>query len=145
MNIYGLRTRTFSYIFCACFGRALFCACLMFVLYIPLPSDSQHCEQCVCVYLASILTVTTTMPPRGGTAWTSDRIRLTPQKPSAHLVAQTPSKSDKGKGRASTPKPPRSAAVRKLDELLTDLRSSSSRTPNIAQDGCFCQGNDGPS
>jgi hypothetical protein len=84
------------------------------------------------------------MPPRGGTAWTSDRIRPPPHKPSPHLAAQTPSKSDKGKGRSSTPEPPRSAAVRKLDDLLTGLRSyssSPSRTPkNSAQDGCFCQG-----
>jgi len=80
------------------------------------------------------------MPPRGGTAWTSERIRPAPPKPPPHLAAQTPSKSDKGKGRASTPEPPRSAAVRKLDELLAGLRSSSSqRTPNGAQDGCFCQ------
>jgi len=104
------------------------------------------------------LTVTITMPPRGGTAWTSDRIRPPTHKPSAHIAVQTPSKSDKGKGRASTPEPPRSAAVRKLDELLAGLRSSSSeptrsqRPQNSAkndgaspaQDGCFCQGTSSP-
>ena len=91
------------------------------------------------------------MPPRSGTAWTSDRIRPPTHKPSAHLAAQAPSKSDKGKGRASTPEPPRSTAVRKLDELLAGLRSSSSSSPTRSQrlqnnaaspapDGCFCQG-----
>ncbi|KAH9163324.1 hypothetical protein EDB89DRAFT_2078960 [Lactarius sanguifluus] len=88
------------------------------------------------------------MPPRSGTAWTSDRIRPQTHKPSAHLVAQAPSKSDKGKGRASTPEPPRSAAVRKLDELLAGLRSSAEPTQSqrlkdnrvsSAHDGCFCQ------
>ncbi|KAH9004428.1 hypothetical protein EDB86DRAFT_3240426 [Lactarius hatsudake] len=89
------------------------------------------------------------MPPRSGTAWTSDRIRPPSHKPSAHLVAQPPSKSDKGKGRVSTPEPPRSAAVRKLDELLAGLRSSSAEPAqsqrlkdhrvSSAQDGCFCQ------
>ncbi|KAI9433501.1 hypothetical protein H4582DRAFT_2060913 [Lactarius indigo] len=88
------------------------------------------------------------MPPRSGTAWTSDRIRPQPHKSSAHLAAQTPSKSDKGKGRVSTPEPPRSAAVRKLDDLLANLRSSSTSEPTRSQrlqnnttkdDGCFCQ------
>ncbi|KAH9052589.1 hypothetical protein EDB87DRAFT_426126 [Lactarius vividus] len=89
------------------------------------------------------------MPPRSGTAWTSDLIRPQPHKPSARLVAQTPSKSDKEKGRAKTPEPPRSAAVRKLDELLAALRSSSTEPTHSqrlkddrvssAQDGCFCQ------
>ncbi|KAI9448774.1 hypothetical protein BJY52DRAFT_1193181 [Lactarius psammicola] len=90
------------------------------------------------------------MPPRSGTAWTSDRIRPPSHKPSTHLAAQTPSKSDKGKGKVGTPGPPRSAAVRKLDELLAGLRSSSSSEParsqhlkddgvSPAQDGCFCQ------
>ncbi|KAI9448776.1 hypothetical protein BJY52DRAFT_303820 [Lactarius psammicola] len=90
------------------------------------------------------------MPPRSGTAWTSDRIRPPSHKPSPHLAAQTPSKSDKGKGKTGTPEPPRSAAVRKLDELLAGLRSSSSSEPtrsqhlkddgvSPAQDGCFCQ------
>ncbi|KAH8981329.1 hypothetical protein EDB92DRAFT_1953233 [Lactarius akahatsu] len=89
------------------------------------------------------------MPPRSGTAWTSDRIRPQTHKPSAHLVAQTPSKSDKGKGRAGTPEPPRSTAVRKLDELLAGLRSSSTEPTqsqrfkdnrvSSAHDGCFCQ------
>jgi hypothetical protein len=77
------------------------------------------------------------MPPRGATAtaWTSDRIgiRPPPHKPPAQ-------KSDKGKGRANTPEPARSAAVRKLDELLTGLRSSSRQNTTTPDDGCFCQG-----
>ncbi|KAI0251732.1 hypothetical protein BJV78DRAFT_1374762 [Lactifluus subvellereus] len=92
------------------------------------------------------------MPPRRGTtAWTrgplpSDRIR--PPQPAQPAP---PAKSDKGKGKAkaAAPEPPRSAAVRKLDELLAGLRSSNpSQHPNhdnnaraaAADSGdCFCQ------
>lgn len=98
-----------------------------------------------------------TMPPRRGTPWVShgsllsDRIRPPSGSPQ-------PTKSEKGKGKAKAPTPeppPRSAAVRKLDELLDGLRSSS--TSNQQQpkgktttalgasayadrEGCFCQG-----
>ena len=99
------------------------------------------------------------MPPRRGTPWIShgsllsDRIRPPSGSPQ-------PTKSEKGKGKAKvvTPEPPpRSAAVRKLDELLDGLRSSSTsiqqpksetRKPTTGQgagdsadrEGCFCQG-----
>jgi len=104
-------------------------------------------------------TRSTTMPPRRGTPWIShgsllsDRIRPPSGSPQ-------PTKSEKGKGKAKvvTPEPPpRSAAVRKLDELLDGLRSSSTsnqqlksetRKPTTGQgagasadrEGCFCQG-----
>jgi hypothetical protein len=101
-----------------------------------------------------------TMPPRRGTPWVShgsllsDRIRPPSGSPQ-------PTKSEKGKGKAkaSTPEPPpRSAAVRKLDELLDGLRSSSTsdqqqpknetgKAPTALgasayadREGCFCQG-----
>ena len=100
-----------------------------------------------------------TMPPRRGTAWAShgtllsERIRPSPGSPQ-------PTKSDKGKGKgkakAATPEPPpRSAAVRRLDDILDGFHSSSNsnqlrnetkRTmaaPGAAsadRDGCFCQG-----
>jgi hypothetical protein len=102
------------------------------------------------------------MPPRRGTAWArgplpSDRIR--PPQPVQPVQPAPPAKSDKGKGKAKAvaSEPPRSAAVRKLDELLAAFRSSSStgltQQPNhddnnnkrataAAADsgGCFCQG-----
>ena len=79
------------------------------------------------------------MPPRGGTtAWTSERIGIRP--PPHKTSAQ---KSEKGKGRAKTPEPARSPAIRKLDELLAGLRSSSSssrQNTTTPDAGCFCQG-----
>jgi hypothetical protein len=98
------------------------------------------------------------MPPRRGTPWAShgsllsDRIRP-PSSPQ-------PTRSEKGKGKAKavTPEPPtRSATVRRFDELLDGLCSSSTsnqqpkreiRTTATAQgtgvsadhEGCFCQG-----
>ena len=84
------------------------------------------------------------MPPRGGTtAWTSERIGIRP--PPHKTSAQ---KSEKGKGRAKTPEPARSPAIRKLDELLAGLRSSSSSSSSSSSRqntttpdaGCFCQG-----
>jgi hypothetical protein len=100
------------------------------------------------------------MPPRGGTPWASsrgtflsDRIR-----PSG---ASQPAKSGKGQGRVTgkgranvaAPEPPRSAAVRRLDELIEGLLSSEAtpspsrsqpKTPNKSgtedRDACFCQG-----
>jgi hypothetical protein len=101
-----------------------------------------------------------TMPPRRGTPWVShgsllsDRIRPPSGSPQ-------PTKSEKGKGKAKAPTPeppPRSAAVRKLDELLDGLRSSStsnqqqpknetgkvttalSASAYADREGCFCQG-----
>ncbi|KAH9967536.1 hypothetical protein BC827DRAFT_600301 [Russula dissimulans] len=98
------------------------------------------------------------MPPRPsrGTAWTShgslpsDRIRPP--------GASHPAKSEKGKGKAKAADPPRSAAVRRLDELLAGLLSSEStgtQPPNNEHkktrrkavtdaesgegEGCFCQ------
>jgi hypothetical protein len=99
------------------------------------------------------------MPPRRGTPWVSrgsllsDRIR-----PPSRSPQPTKSEKAKGKAKAATPEPPpRSIAVRKLDELLDGLRSSSTsnqqpknetRKATTAQgagasadrDGCFCQG-----
>lgn len=97
-----------------------------------------------------------TMPPRRGTPWVShssllsDRIR-------PHSGSTQPTKSEKGRGKAKavTPEPPpRSDAVRKLDELLDGLRSSPTGTSNqqhrkattgqrsapVDREGCFCQG-----
>lgn len=100
-----------------------------------------------------------TMPPRRATAWVShgtllsDRIRPSPGSPQ-------PTKSDKGKGKgkakAATPEPPpRSAAVRRLDDIVDGFHSSSTSNqsrnetkrettaPGAAsadRDGCFCQG-----
>ncbi|KAH9973604.1 hypothetical protein BGW80DRAFT_1308425 [Lactifluus volemus] len=96
------------------------------------------------------------MPPRRTTtAWASprgslpsDRIRP-PQPPQP----APPAKPDKGKGKAKATlrDPPPSAAVRKLDELLAGLRSSSYQLKNndnnnknkkataVDSGGCFCQ------
>lgn len=100
------------------------------------------------------------MPPRRGTPWAShssllsDRIRPRSDSPQ-------PTKLEKGKGKgkskATTPEPPpRSAAVRRLDELLGGLHSlsASSQPPknetkrattaagaaSADREGCFCQG-----
>jgi hypothetical protein len=100
------------------------------------------------------------MPPRGGTPWASSRGTLLSDRirPSGLSQAAKSEKGQgkvKGKGRANvaTPEPPRSAAVRKLDELIEGLLSSEStpsasrpqpRTQNksVAEDreACFCQG-----
>jgi len=98
-----------------------------------------------------------TMPPRRRTPWVShgsllsDRIRPPSGSPQ-------PTKSEKGKGKvkAATPEPPpRSATVRKLDELLDGLRSLSTSNQHpknetrkvtvhagvsADREGCFCQG-----
>ena len=95
-----------------------------------------------------------TMPPRRGTPWVShssllsDRIRPSSGSPQPKI-----SEKGKGKAKAVTPEPPpRSDAVRKLDELLDGLRSSpTSNQPRKAEagrvtgasadrEGCFCQG-----
>src|SRR6266403_2621497 len=99
------------------------------------------------------------MPPRRGTPWVphgsllSDRIR-----PSSGSPQPIRSEKGKGKAKAATPEPPpRSAAVRKLDELLDGLllSSTSNQQPKIEtrkattvlgasdsvdHEGCFCQG-----
>ena len=58
------------------------------------------------------------MPPHRGTPWASHGFILSPS------VSPQPIRSDNGKGKAKEP-PPRSAAVRKLDELLDAPRPSS--------------------
>ncbi|KAI0282421.1 hypothetical protein BC826DRAFT_1110801 [Russula brevipes] len=92
------------------------------------------------------------MPPRRGTPWASSRGSLL----SDRIRPSGPPQPTKGKGKAAaTPEPPRSAAVRKLDELLAGLRSSESTQPpnsennkdvlagpgdlRVDRDGCFCQ------
>ena len=107
-------------------------------------------------------TQTTTMPPRRATAWVShgsllsDRIR-----PSPGSIQSTKSDKGKGKGKAkakpATPEPPpRSAAVRRLDEILGGFyspptstqppRNETKRTTAVPgavsadSEGCFCQG-----
>lgn len=118
-----------------------------------------HCEKKLISSKTVLPADYDTMPPRRGTPWVShgsllsDRIRPPSGSPQ-------PTKSEKGKGKAkaATPEPPpRSAAVRKLDELLDGLRSSSTsnqqpksetRKATTAQgagdsadrEGCFCQG-----
>src|SRR5882672_9375019 len=105
--------------------------------------------------------------PLRGTAWTShgslpsDRIR----PPGSSQPAK--SEKGKGKGKAAAPDPPRSAAVRALDELLAGLLSSKptgTQPPNNEHkntrgtavtgaaplhteslEGCFCQGGSSPS
>lgn len=105
-------------------------------------------------------TQTTTMPPRRATAWVSHSTLLSDRiRPSSGSTQ--PAKSDKGKGKgkakATTPEPPpRSAAVRRLDEILGGFystptsnqppRNETKRTtavPGAASadsEGCFCQG-----
>ena len=131
---------------CFCLFIRCPCTCVLFVQYIPAPFDlAEHLLRHACARLDSTRRLKTCtsdgndndMPPRGGTtAWTSERIgiRPPPHKPPAQ-------KSEKGKGRAKTPEPARSPAIRKLDELLAGLRSSSSRQITSTPDaGCFCQG-----
>ena len=99
------------------------------------------------------------MPPRRGTAWATRGSLLSDRIPPP--ASPQPTKSEKGKGKgkakAATPEPPpRSAAVRRLDELLSGLTSSSTSNqpsrneikraamaPGAAsadREGCFCQG-----
>lgn len=99
-----------------------------------------------------------TMPPRRGTPWVSHSTLLSDRiRPPSRSPQPTKSEKGKGKAKAATPEPPpRSAAVRKLDELLDGLRSSSTsnqqpknetRKATTAQgagasadrEGCFCQ------
>jgi hypothetical protein len=98
------------------------------------------------------------MPPHRGTAWARGSLLSDRIPPPA---SPQPTKSEKGKGKgkakAATPEPPpRSAAVRRLDELLSGLASSSTSNqppkneikraataPGAAsadREGCFCQG-----
>ncbi|KAI9509403.1 hypothetical protein F5148DRAFT_1367190 [Russula earlei] len=103
------------------------------------------------------------MPPRRGTPWAShgslpsDRIRPSPSQPAKPEKGKGKGRG-KGKGKAAAPDPPRSAAVRGLDELLAGLNSSESTQPSHnessqkattvtgtgpqadpREDGCFCQ------
>ena len=97
------------------------------------------------------------MPPRRRTPWVSHSSLLSDRiRPSSGSSQPTKSEKGKGKAKAVTPEPPpRSAAVRKLDELLDGLHSSSTsnqqpknetRKATAAQgagaydEGCFCQG-----
>jgi hypothetical protein len=104
------------------------------------------------------------MPPRRGTAWATRGSLISDRIPPPG--SPRPTKSDKGKGKgkakAATPEPPaRSAEVRRLDELLSGLTSSSTSNqppknesknattaPGAAsadREGCFCQGMSPPS
>ncbi|KAH9967104.1 hypothetical protein BJV74DRAFT_889989 [Russula compacta] len=97
------------------------------------------------------------MPPRRGggtTPWASTRGSLLSDRIRPSGPAQ-PAKLERGKGKAkaATSEPPRSAAVRRLDELLAGLHSSFAQPPNnegkkatgaaanpqADHEGCFCQ------
>lgn len=99
------------------------------------------------------------MPPRGGTPWASSRGALLSDR--IRPSVSQPAKSEKGQGRGkgkgranvAAAEPPRSAAVRMLDEFIEGLLSSESaplpsrsqsKTQNKSatedSDACFCQG-----
>lgn len=95
------------------------------------------------------------MPPRRGTPWVSSRgslvsDRIRPSGPSQPAKSEKGQGKGNGKGRggnAAAPEPPRSTAVRRLDELIAGFTTTTTAvetatTPGIAvdRDACFCQG-----